>query len=80
LILKGRELAVGTVGFDEEFVVLLEEAGMDAVIVEACVVEVPEDSGSTGVLHGVLVLGFLPECGFGSVAIGTGFRMLCNLS
>src|SRR5215467_3574168 len=54
------ELAVGAVSLDEKFVVLLEEARMDAVVVKACVLEIAKDGSGIGVLHGMLVLGLMP--------------------
>ena len=71
--LEGRKLAVGAVGFDKELIVLPEEAGMDAVIVETGIIEIAEHGGGGRVLHRMLVLGFLPQRGFGLVASGAGF-------
>ena len=58
--LEGRELAVGTVGLNEELAVLFEKAGMDAKIIEAGIIEIAKNGGSGSVLHGMPVLGFLP--------------------
>ena len=46
---EGRKLAAGAVGLDEEFVVLLEEAGMDAEVVETGIVEVAQHRSDRGV-------------------------------
>src|SRR5258708_1274430 len=71
--LESRNLAVGAVGRDEEFVISLEEAGMNAEIVEARVVKISKDGGGAGALHGMLVLGFFPQCSFGLVTPSAGF-------
>ena len=46
-----RELAVRTIGLDKVLPVLAKEAGVDAVIVEACVVEVAQNRFAGRVLH-----------------------------
>jgi len=71
--LEGRKLAIGAIRFDEEFAFLPEKAGMDAVMVETCIVEIAEHGRSSGALHGMLVLRFLPTRRFGLVAISTSF-------
>ncbi|MFH0297616.1 hypothetical protein AAFX91_10305 [Bradyrhizobium sp. 31Argb] len=58
--LKRRELAVRTIGLNEEFVLLFEEPRMDAEIVETGIIEIPKHGSDGGVLHGMLVLGLLP--------------------
>src|SRR6266851_3952680 len=73
LHLEGRKFAVGAVGLDEKLAISLEEAGMDAEIVEARIVKIAKHGGGIGVLHGMLVLGFFPQRGFGLVAPSTGF-------
>src|SRR5262249_53092589 len=61
LHLKGGELAVGAVGFDQKFPVLAEETGTHAVMVEARVVEIAEHGLVGRVLHGALMLRCAPE-------------------
>ena len=65
---KAASLPSGPSGLDEEFVVLFEKAGMDAEIVETGIIEISEHGSDRSVLHGVLVLGLLPQRGFGLVA------------
>ena len=66
--LEGQKLAVGAVGLDEEFVVLFEKARLDAEIVETGIIEIAEHGSGRSVLHGVLMLGLLPQRGFSLVA------------
>ena len=70
--LEHGKLAVGTVGFDEEFSVLAEEARMHAVIIEACVVEIAEHRLVGRVLHRRLVLRGLPQSCFRLMAACAG--------
>jgi len=42
---------------------------MDAEMLESRIVKIAEDRGSAGVLHGMHVLGLLPQCCFGPVAV-----------
>ena len=57
---EGRKFAVGTVGLDEEFVILFEKAGMNAKIVEPGIIEIAKYGSGGSVLHGMPVLGFFP--------------------
>ena len=68
--LESRQLAVGTVGLDEELTVLLEETRVHAVIVEARIVEVAEHGLVAGVRHGIRVLRAVPERGLVAMAGG----------
>ena len=72
LHLERGELAVGTVGLDQELPVLAEEARTHAVIIEARIGEIAEHRFLGGVLHRVLVLGAAPQVRFGAVAAGAG--------
>lgn len=80
--LKSGEFAIRAIGFHKELAVLTKEAGMHTVIVEACIVEIPKNGVSGGVIHGVLMLRPMPQLRFGSVAASTGLaadkRGLCS--
>src|SRR5262249_17490141 len=71
--LESRKLAVGAVSLDEELVVFPEKAGMDAEMVEPFICEIAEARSVRGVLHGVLVRGFLPQRCFGLMAPSASF-------
>ena len=71
--LESSQLAVRPVGVDEEFAAPAKEAGMDAVVIEARIVEIAEHGFLGGVIHGVFVLGFAPKFRFGLMATGANF-------
>ena len=70
--LEGGEPSVRAIGLDQEFSILAEEAGSDAVIVEMRVAEVAEHGRIGGVVHGVPVLRRLPQPELGAMTIRTG--------
>ena len=70
--LERGELAVRTVGLDQELSVLAEEARMHAVIVEAGIVEIAEHRFVGRVVHRVLVLRAAPKLRLRLVAAGAG--------
>src|SRR5262249_54305116 len=59
--LERGEPAVGPIGLDQKFPVLAEEAGMQAVVIEARVVEIAEHRLVGRVIHRQLVLRRAPE-------------------
>ena len=68
LHLEIGELAVGSVGADEELAVALEERGGDAVAAVGRAAEIAEDGVGGGVLHGAGVLRAPPGRALGLVA------------
>src|SRR5262249_39839303 len=70
--LERGELAVGSVGLDEEFPLLAEEAGVHAVIVETGLVEIAEHRRVGRMVHRLLVLRRAPELGLRGMALGAG--------
>src|SRR6516165_7672649 len=70
--LERGELAVGSVGLDEEFPLLAEEAGVHAVIVETRLVEIAEYRRVGRMVHRLLVLRHAPELRPRGMALGAG--------
>src|SRR5712691_174623 len=70
---KDRQIAVGAVSLNDELPIFLEKARMHAVIFETRVVKIAKHGFGGRMLHGMLVLGGVPQVCFGVVAAGTGF-------
>ena len=70
--LEVGELAVGSIGADEELAVALEELRGDAVAGVGRAREIAQHGLRCGVLHGALVLRALPGRVLGAVAFGAG--------
>ena len=70
--LESGKLAVGTVGLDQEFAVLTEEAGVHAVIVEAGIVEIAKNRVLGRMVHCLLVMRAMPQLSLCPMASGAG--------